>query len=665
MTVPLGNLGSGIDTETIINQLMEVEARPLRQIQIEINESRNRRAALEQLGEVLRRLDESARDLHGHRAAFDEKIATSSNPGIVEVRAGRTADPGTRRVEVVQLVSTHRISSDRFEPNHILSDGRFTIIVDGESQDVNFRGGRLSALAERIEEEANHLVSAIMVRADANNYVMILESKIRGERGKISITGDENFLKETGLNLVRINEDDTENNIVFSDRHIHKYSGRENPTNLDGSSHVLGSGRSLNVRGTMWSEFELPVSQSVHPQTILEFNMIYTEAPAVDNGPSDIMLGPDGKINIKGVELQGYNVTRVNPVTPKDRSMFDSIAGIGIISMDSPGNRIERRYPIADTSIESHSIPIGRDFAGRRINRIFFYCNDGSTTFSDVRILNEADSGLAWKNEIAKAEDAIMKIDGIQVSRDRNTELDDVIRGVSLDLRRASSEIVEIRIENDIDKAIAQIRRFVDAFNFYIDFNRDLVRTGTEVDGPGDGQPGVRGPFAGDMSIIQIESVIKRVVNGAYPNLAENQIRILPQMGINTGRINASWENIRLGKLIIEEDELRRVLTENAEGVKAFFGADTTGDSRVNTGMAFTLEETLKQYVGFGRNLIVIKIDSEDETIRRSNERIARKQEQLKAHEDRLRIRFGRMERAVSQSKNQRNWMEQNMRQDR
>jgi flagellar hook-associated protein 2 len=297
---------------------------------------------------------------------------------------------------------------------------------------------------------------------------------------------------------------------------------------------------------------------------------------------------------------------------------------------------------------------------------LFFYCNDGSATFSDVRIISESDSDLAPKNEITKAQDAILKVNGIQISRDRNTEIDDAIKGVHLDLRRASREIVEIRVDNDIEQAVTNIKRFVEAYNSYIDFNRELIRTEI-IDSPGEfnNPQNEKGVFAGDMTIIQIENIIKRVVNGAYPNLAENQIRILPQMGISTGRINASWENIRLGKLIIDEDELRRTILENPQGVRDFFGADTTGDNRINTGMAFTLEETLKQYVGFGRNIIVLKIDSENESIKRTNERIARKHDQLRRHEEKLRAQFARMESAVSQARMQRNWMNQNMREDR
>jgi len=170
-----------------------------------------------------------------------------------------------------------------------------------------------------------------------------------------------------------------------------------------------------------------------------------------------------------------------------------------------------------------------------------------------------------------------------------------------------------------------------------------------------------KGPFVGDMTIIRLENSLKRIVTGAYPTRADEPIKMFSQVGVTTGAINAEWESIKEGKLVVDETELRKVIAENPEGVKMFFGSDTDGDNKTDNGMAHAVVRGLKPYVGFGRNLISTKIDLENESIKMSNERIARHEDHLKKYEQKLRKKFGSMERAISGANSQRNWMNQQM----
>ncbi len=76
---------------------------------------------------------------------------------------------------------------------------------------------------------------------------------------------------------------------------------------------------------------------------------------------------------------------------------------------------------------------------------------------------------------------------------------------------------------------------------------------------------------------------------------------MLYQIGVSTGEINAKWETIREGKLIIDEAKLVEVLSENPEGVQDFFGSDNDGDNRIDNGLAFKMESILDPYVSAGK----------------------------------------------------------------
>lgn len=269
---------------------------------------------------------------------------------------------------------------------------------------------------------------------------------------------------------------------------------------------------------------------------------------------------------------------------------------------------------------------------------------------------------MKLKNEIAKAQDAKLKVNGVEITRDNNNGLTDIIKGVNLDLRMASKVPVEINIKNDIEVATDKIRKFVKAYNDYLDFHRKLIKTGKSSK-PGDYKEKKRdqGLFVGDMTIVRIENMMKRTVNAAYPTRAEKPVRIITQMGISTGKINADWESIKLGKLVIDEEILKNTIIDNPEGVSMFFGSDTDGDNRLDAGMAYNLNKKLKAYVGFGRNIISSKIEMENQSIKLANERIVRQTDHLKKYEDKLRAKFGAMEKAISGANSQRNWMNAQM----
>ena len=120
-----------------------------------------------------------------------------------------------------------------------------------------------------------------------------------------------------------------------------------------------------------------------------------------------------------------------------------------------------------------------------------------------------------------------------------------------------------------------------------------------------------------------------------------------------------SWETIQQGKLVIDEAELRKAIIENPEGVRMFFGSDYEGDNRVDSGMAFSLVRTLTPYISFGKNIIETKIELEDNSIKLANERIQRHEAHLKQFEEKLKKKFAAMEKSISGSKSQQNWLNQ------
>jgi flagellar hook-associated protein 2 len=86
MPVTMGGVASGMDTDSIIEKLVNVEAQPIKQMQRDIALNRNKKSALQTLSSTLKDLDKATRDLYGFRSAYDEKKVTSSDQSVLTAK---------------------------------------------------------------------------------------------------------------------------------------------------------------------------------------------------------------------------------------------------------------------------------------------------------------------------------------------------------------------------------------------------------------------------------------------------------------------------------------------------------------------------------------------------------------------------------------------------
>lgn len=660
MPISMSGMASGMDTDAIIEKLVNVESRPIQQLEIRKRNHGNRKEGLKALGRYLEDVNSSARDLYGFGSSFSDKQAVSSDSSALDAKAGSKADTGDKKIKILQLASPHKVSTDPVEEKETLPAGTFTIEVDGATQAINFKGGTLKDLEEKIRETASELVASSYIRKDGSAYVLTLQSKKTGEKGEIRLTGDKDLLTKIGLVDGNAQGGKTEVAVSFDARYFTSYMGEKKAGAENGSIRVGDGGRSVSLQGLVWREYALPVEIALQPDTMIEFDVNYSGQKGDDFGvPRRLRLGPKEKINIKGIILEGYNVERKREGKKEDQAVFDSLIGIGLVSMDK-GRRTERIYPLGKDASGTAKIEAGRDFKKGAISKIILYCNRGAMDIANVRIATpkEAKNWYAMKNVIGAPKDARLSLDGVEVTRDRNDNLTDVIRGVDLTLKRVADYEIGLRIEHNADAPVDKIKKFVDAYNKYLDFQRDLTKAAIS-EKPGEFEKALSqsGLFVGDMTLMRLQSILQSTITDAYVSPSDKPIRMLSQIGVSTGAINADWETIKSGKLKVDEALLRKTISDNPDGVAEFFGFDSDGDGKADNGMAVKLAYVLKPYVGSGKNIIAAKIDLEENSIKLADENIKQKEEHIKAYQDKLKRKFAAMEQAISQTNSQKQWM--------
>ncbi len=664
MPITMSGMASGMDTDGLIDKLVNVEARPIKQLEIRKKNHNTRIEGLKALGKYLEDVNSAAKELFGFRASYTDKAAVVSDPSVLEAKTAKEADKGVKKIKVIQVAESHRISTDAIDEKAVLPAGKFNLEVNGSSAVINFKGGRLKDLKEKIDDVASELFTTDYIRKSGDSFILTIQSTKSGEKGEINITGDKELLSHIGLIDGAAGEKKNEMSVTFDSRYFTTYMGEKKPAGENGSIRVAEGGSSVTVRGLLWREYALPVETLVKEDTRLEFDLSYREKADDDAGvPNRINVGPQERVNIKGIILDGYNVDRSRKDRADEAVSFDSVLGVGVVVMDG-GVRVEKIYPIAKDARGPQAIAVGKDLKNAKITKLILYCNRGAMDVSALKIATplEMKGKLEPKNTVSRAQDAKLSVDGIEVTRDRNDNLTDVIRGVTLTLKRPSAGEINLNVEQSIDSSLEKIKKFVDAYNKYLTYHADITRAAkTRKPGDYDKMLSESGLFVGDMTMMRLESMLRMTVTGAYPNGAERPIKMFSQMGITTGAVNAAWESIKSGKLVIDEEILRKAVLENPEGVLMFFGSDTDGDDKPDEGMAYKVTYVLKPYVQPGKNIIAAQIENEDTSIRMTDDSIKRHEDHLKKYEEKLRAKFARMEQAITETNSQKQWMKQQM----
>ena len=106
-------IGSGLDVESIVTQLMALEKRPLNLLQQAKNSLDTRLSAIGTLQSRMSALRDSSNALTS-LTLWNQTTATSSNAGALRVSTSAGAATGSYAVQVNRLASTQTLASSAF-----------------------------------------------------------------------------------------------------------------------------------------------------------------------------------------------------------------------------------------------------------------------------------------------------------------------------------------------------------------------------------------------------------------------------------------------------------------------------------------------------------------------------------------------------------------------
>lgn len=160
-----------------------------------------------------------------------------------------------------------------------------------------------------------------------------------------------------------------------------------------------------------------------------------------------------------------------------------------------------------------------------------------------------AESGL---RETIAASDAVMELNGVEVTRSTNT-IDDVVDGLTFNLSALGQS--NVRVEQDTAAVADRVQAFVDKFNELQSTINQLSSFNSET-----GQGSI---LTGDSTVRNIQNQLKRVLSDVVPGLENASVRSLADVGIST--------DFNSGQLEFDRQIFQQQLRENPDDVTALF----------------------------------------------------------------------------------------------
>ena len=189
----ISGLSSGLDTATIINQLMQLEAAPQTRLKSQVSSDQSLVTTLQTLNTKVALLRSKAEALAKPEAWAP--LTTTSSHASVSVTTGTGAGPASLSVTVTSVAQTHRLGfADAAGLTDVVTGGTSKVRIDrydGSPVDLDTGDGTLAGLVTAINDPDNETgLRASTVKVADGSYRLMIESAVTGSAEDFTLTAE-------------------------------------------------------------------------------------------------------------------------------------------------------------------------------------------------------------------------------------------------------------------------------------------------------------------------------------------------------------------------------------------------------------------------------------------------------------------------------------------
>jgi len=642
-------------SDTFIKALMEAERTPLSRMEKDLETFKVQKSAWFDINRKLSELRESARKLYGFQNPFSEKIADTSNAGVLTATANRTAFEEEKRILVRQIATADRFVSKSLPNDFTVEAGLYRFKVGDQVVELPFSGGSLKELASAINAKAGNLLKASVVDDTKDTQVFALEAKKTGSRNQLVFQEQAVAFGEKAGILSKTRP--VVGSLPITRQEIQAWQAPLEEDRFAVSEGALTAKPGAELKLTFQPGLKLEAGMALEMEvkvTILPEEPYQEEARPP--GPS---LPEIGGIEFQGLRVQSSPSKTVLPEwKPPSRPLkVDDMQ----ILFAAAGQKTTVLPPLKDSD-QFTTLRLGPDQLPEGIDSLNIR-NRNTHRIVQIRNLRVVDTTARGDyrliNPLSTAQDARLGVDGIEVVRETNT-VDDLLPGVSLTLNSASPEAVALKIRRDVETVKESIIAFLGIYNQLLTELDIMTRKDEAViedakflsDQEREKARKNLGLLQGNVSLMQLKTSLQNIMMNPYPTGGGKELSLLAQIGVSTsarlpGQSAFALDKTRLrGYLQVDEGSLETAMRQHPEWVKDLFGFDANKDLVTDTGVAYALDTYLKPYAE-SKGIVSNRIGALEDQIARKNKEIEAYNHHLEDYEKELKKKYGIMEGAL------------------
>lgn len=522
-SIQLSGLSTGIDTQAMIQQLMQVEMRRLTLLESTITKKTEKRTAVTELQSKLTTFKSSLNAL-SDASRLRSFEATSSNTDKLTVSSSASANEGSHSVQVKQLATANRWVHDGFKyaTSYV---GAGTFIFSYNNQESVIQTTDQTTLQDLVtminNDPENPGVTAGILNYDdgsGNPYHLVLNGRQSGSDYQISINTSTTEVRTAASTL---QSNGTNAALTTKLSTLTDFSGQD--INFLQVDEVVISG-SLND-GTA-----VNVAVSVNPYTTAE-DLI---------GEIEEAFGGTVKVTLDEGQFK----------------ITDKASGVSQMTLSL----------VFNTPTESAALAFGRTTEGG--GTVADIAAFGVTTFLETQVAKDSLTKVDDYPPDIIDPDTLEVLEERWISRSTNT-IDDVISGVTLNLQGITANAeggydkVEVNLTRDTESLKSKIQAMIDAYNTVAMYFDEKTKYNAETK--------TSGILSNEFGLTSIRSLIRAPFISNATGFTGSDSFVNPKdIGLT---LDAD------GMLTLDEETFDEAIVEDYLGVLSLVGALKTGSS--------------------------------------------------------------------------------------
>ena len=662
------------NTNDTVEKLMKIERIPLTREQNQLESLKTEKNAWRDINTKLSSLRDNTKTLYSFENPFNSKLTSSTGEYAITAEANRSASLQSFKVDVIQAASSDRFLTDELENDFKVPVGTYTYKVGEKQITFNWKGGTLKDFSNAINKRGNNIIKSSIIGASAGNKSLLIEAVPTGKENRLIFEDDaKTFAFDSGMvdkiksQTQTFASSQTEilpvNKIEY-DEPVYMPPLSLTNTKYDEEKQTA----TVEPRGA----YQVKVPEKILRDTDLHLQFTITQKVTEDITPeiNKTLIQPElpdaGTAEYGGIIISNnLSDTNLNlppePPAPLEPVKTNSI----LYAVMEDGSEKEIPYTPAEDEkaaqidVKLSEYPGLKAIAVRNLNTGTSYEISSFTALDPVK-----DLGYGPKHPVSTADDAIIKYEGITITRSSN-KIDDVVPEITLNVHDKTEKTATIAVKPDTEASKAAIIEFVGKYNQAVaelnilSQNKQEIIDELDYLSPDEKEAEQKklGLFQSDFSLTNIKSNMSSTLAARYLFSDTAEITMLSQLGIatNAGGYSGGYSQSKLrGYLEIDEKKLDDAISNHLDDIKMLFGYDSDGDLIVDTGIAYKLDKQISAYTQTG-GILAMKTSSLDSKIKSSESKISKLENQMAKKEAELRNKYSQMEGSLNSLEAQQN----------